>query len=190
MSDPVLPAAPGTYVISLMADDLLAWFPVIGWEKMLGRWEPVCFPPEAIRSDKPTCYLLPAENQAVNPNVYDPTARRTFEDLKDWQEFYEGEIPEKSPLGATFEIGTPVTFGSKIYKNKSFWHFKTTNAEFLFELDGNETCPDDPRVQKINRDEFFKARKLIHTIGLHEVLILARGDLTFPDQHFEGEDLI
>lgn len=186
MSDPVLPALPGTYV--LIGVGIHEWCPVIGWEKRLTVWEPICFP-VLPRDLGPTLYFIPDPTDPDNPSLYDPRANRLFRDTESWSDFYDGSEPVPVESGLEFDIGSPVTFGDKAYKNKSFWHFGTVKAEFLFELDGGETCPDDPRVSKINREAFFNARKTMPVVVRDEVIRMARQDIA-PEIDSEVEDLI
>jgi hypothetical protein len=179
----VLPALPGTtaYAKTKYGQEAA---PVIGWEKILGRWEPVCFP-ETFRSERPMCIEIPCENPDA-PNFYDVETKTYFDNHDDWLAFYEGKAPEAPGPAKRSKTrsGLRVTFGTKVYKNKSFWHFKTEQDEFLFELEGDETCPDDPRVEKINRDQFFKARKMMDVLTMPELLGAA------PETDSEVEDLI
>lgn len=190
MSEPVLPALTGSYLIRLLGqEESIERHPIIGWEKQLGRWEPICFPTEVIRSEDPICYLIPRIDYPDEPQIFDPKSKKSFPSLSLWAKFYQGQAPVKTETGEVFEITTPVTFGLGVYKNKSFWHFKTAKAEFLFELEGGETYPDDPRVRKITRAEFFSARRMIPVVSREEVIVMGQETPEEP-QPFDGEDLI
>lgn len=181
----VLLAATGTYLITWERGDFLE-YPIIGWEKLLHSWEPICFPPTA-HTNKMICYAIP--NPEGGYFYYDPNLRDTFYDSVEWASQYEGKEPEIEPeTQKQARSNLHVAFGNKVYKNKSFWHFKTPSDEFLFELDGEQTCPDDPRCEKITRDQYFKARKLMDVLTLDE--LLAATDMPNDDTDQEAEDLI
>jgi hypothetical protein len=53
-----------------------------------------------------------------------------------------------------------IVFGKKKpYKGKSFWHFEDEEHQFVFEVEGGEPLPDDPRVSKVNRADFTALKK-------------------------------
>lgn len=50
-----------------------------------------------------------------------------------------------------------LVFGTKAHKTKSFWHWPDANA--VFEIEGENPYPTDPRVAKIKREEFFALKR-------------------------------
>ena len=53
-----------------------------------------------------------------------------------------------------------IAFGAKNpFKCKSFWHYEDDETQFVFEIEGGEPLPDDPRVSKVNRADFTALKK-------------------------------
>ena len=45
----------------------------------------------------------------------------------------------------------PLHFGNQSYKTRSFWHWPDANA--VFEIEGEQVYPSDPRAVKVKREE-------------------------------------
>lgn len=60
------------------------------------------------------------------------------------------------PADTTSSFG-PIKFGTKTYSTKSYWTWP--NMKVLFEIEGGVPYPDDPRVEKIKRDEFAQLKR-------------------------------
>jgi len=88
-----------------------------------------------------------------------PAKSRMFESLADWSAFVEdmAEEGEETVAAGTAPDPSPIVFGDKTNKTKSFWHWPTANA--VFEIEGETALPNDPRVKKVKRDEFFDLKR-------------------------------
>lgn len=92
--------------------------------------------------------------------------RQTFDSVDDWKSYVEDlEWDEADPAaaaGSTVDAkpgdsNRPLVFGTKSHKTKSFWHWADANA--VFEIEGEQPYPNDPRVLKIKRDEYFNLKR-------------------------------
>lgn len=163
-------------------------FPVIGWAKGLSSYDPITIVPEDGRMIFGKAIQMDSNGATV---IVDPIAKKTFWSLESWVTYMEGTKPVAKPdatTGVRRRVNLYIQFGTKTFVNKSFWHFKTPSDEFLFTLEGGEEAPDDVRVQKINRDAFYSARKTLDVMLYDDLFNTTE---TFPaHDEDDGEDLI
>jgi hypothetical protein len=157
-------ALPRTFVVSFDSNDPDGrnMIPVMGWAKGLSGYDPITVVPEDGRMVFGKAICLMTDDDVVI--VTDPISKKTFYDINDWLSYMKGAKPVAKPdvnTGVRRRVNLYIQFGDKTYVNKSFWHFKTPSDEFLFTLEGEQEAPDDARVQKINRDAFYNARKTL-----------------------------
>lgn len=182
-------ALPRTFVLffdSEAPDDPFA-LPVIGWTKGLSGFDPITVVPEDGRMTfgKAIC-IYTEEGVAI---VTDPIAKNSFSGVEEWVKYMKGAKPvakADTKTGLRRRVNLFIQFGSKVFVNKSFWHFKTPSDEFLFTLEGGEESPEDVRVQKINREAFFNARKTLEVIPYDDLFNTT--EVIQPEHDFE--DLI
>lgn len=120
-----------------------------------------------------------------------PAKARTFESVTDWMSFVEDLDDEtaeaKKPVEGTKPDDSPIKFGTKSNKTKSFWYWPTANA--VFEIEGEAVLPDDKRVEKIKRDEFFNLKRDgAVKIDPHAGVIVEEGGTHPADEEDEDDD--
>lgn len=183
-------ALPETAVITFNPEDpnKSFWTPVVGWTRGLAGFDPVT----VIMGDGHMVHGKAIVVQSGSSEyVVDPNAKKTFYSVVDWLEYMKGAKPVSKPnrhTGVRRRTNLFIQFGTKVFINKSFWHFKTPKDEFLFAVEGGGEAPEDPRVQKINRDAFYKARKLLEVVPFEELFNTLEIEADEVDQ--EAEDLI
>lgn len=170
----LVPAAPGTFIIELVADsNQLQRTPVVAWQHVQGN---LAFPVTVMPFNGLT------HGKAVehaNGYVDDPTHRLTFANTIEWQKFI-GSVkpPAASPTGTKAEAGPTepeseeprqqaavperesiyVVFGKKTYKTKSFWAWTDGATDAIFVIEGDQPYPHDQLCSKITREEFAKLK--------------------------------
>lgn len=118
-----------------------------------------------------------------NGKVEHPASQRMFVDIDAWTAWAEDNVTEateqavesKPAAAATTKPAapatkpattaapastgsmTPITFGTKSYSTKSYWVWP--DMKVIFEIEGGSVYPNDPRVEKIKRDEFAQAKR-------------------------------
>lgn len=164
------PAQPGTILRQYDADGDYKDTPIIGWQHIQGN---MCFPvfPCGARSVGPGSVIILPVNEWI-PEMFVHPSSQTCTTERDE---IEGIVSEA--LGAAEEAGEtpaattktiavqpdgkpdtkPINFGATTYKTKSFWHWQAANV--VFEIDGEQVVPSDPRVTKIKRDEYAKLKR-------------------------------
>lgn len=199
------PAAPGTLMLAYHPDDgKVSLTPIVGWANPTGL---MAFPVVAVggRSMGP----LQAIEHGPEGLVSYPTASLVFRDRLEWAKYMRQNAPSDADGGheepsveeMAEEAGTashgadkgeggpdtkPLIFGKKTYSTKSFWHWEAANA--VFEIEGGEVYPNDPRAVKIKRDEFFTLKRDgAVKIDPHAGLILDSGEPEEPEASEDDE---
>lgn len=174
------PAAAGTYLIDY--DDSVAPLPLIGWVHTTGlNVSPLVLghPGPLVSGEG---FLL------HTGQVYDPWSSTLHDDADDWRNtltentvFRPGsalpmfavpsavapaaipEVPTAPGARTQPQPKTPVpagalVWGTKTFKSKSFWNFKTaTGEEIIFVVEAENPVPKN--ATKITREEFYAKRK-------------------------------
>lgn len=169
------PAAAGTLVVIRDHDAThgVTYTPVVGWCHVQGN---LAFPILAMAFGG-----LTHGKAVVSPDgfVTDPTHQQVFENVDEWAAFIDRAKEPKEPSQTEKVIdkalkedaapGKPATraakaaptgqiiFGTKTFTTKSFW--KVPEMEAIFEVEGNETYPKDPRAEKVKRDDYMALKK-------------------------------
>ncbi len=187
-------ASPGTFVLIYdpnIPEKQSSAIPVMGWTKGLSGFDPVTVVPEDGRMTFGKAILTTYDDE---PFITDPISKMTFNSVEDWVTYMKGRKPVAKPnaeTGKRRRTNLFIQFSEKKYVNKSFWHFKTSSDEFLFELEGGADAPDDPRVQKINRDSFYVARKLLDVLTYDDLFNTVKVESSYDVEDFvDDEDLI
>jgi len=159
------PASPGTYLRQFDADGDYTDTPILAWQHISGN---MAFP------------IFPVGNRSVGPGslIYipdgmwsHPSSGTVLEDwtdarahVADFMEQHPAEPRMEKPLPKDVPVQPdgkpdlrPLHFGEQSYKTKSFWHWPTANV--IFEIEGEQVYPSDPRVVKVKRDEWAKLKR-------------------------------
>lgn len=173
MPDEIIPAAPGTRFVTYTGEENGAHTNaqlVIGW-----RVGPTVMTPIVLGGYE---RHLPAFAAiAEEKKLFDPATGNVIpHKLEDWViecDDSDGAAviqPKNSPKAAKTKSEEAalnvapgeysIVFGKKKpYKGKSFWYFEDEEHQFVFEVEGGEPLPDDPRVSKVNRADFTALKK-------------------------------
>lgn len=168
--------------------------PVIGWNHVQGNMAfPVCvmnhgglthgkaiLHPEGFVTDSVHGLTFETEAEWMN---YMKTAKSTSKATSAPQEPDEPSEPAEMPGDAiddADEAATaadedvrngeddandrvgPIQFGRKTYSTNSFWSMPSANA--VFQIEGGQHYPKDPRCEKVKRDEFAALKRAGATV--------------------------
>jgi hypothetical protein len=147
----LISATPGTNLINAHGNVVAV---IIAWQYLQGN---MAFPLFACGRSG-----VAKEEAVFHPEGYvtHPASHKVFESVDLWTAYIDAEATVTDTSGQT-EGTAPdtraIVFGTKSYSTKSFWHWPTANA--IFEVEGKEPYPDDPRVLKIKREEFADLKR-------------------------------
>mgnify|MGYP003403051377 CR=1 FL=1 len=188
MSITIFPAQPGTFMIerdASVSPVRVVKVPVIGWNHVQGNMAfPVCvmnhgglthgkaiLHPEGFVTD--SVHGLTFETEAEWSN-YMKTAKATGKPASAPQEPDEpAEMPgdaiddadepdvENGEDAMNEKVG-PIRFGRKTYSTNSFWSMPLAHA--VFQIEGGQHYPKDPRCEKVKRDEFAALKRAGATV--------------------------
>lgn len=170
----IIPAADDTNIIDRDGNAVAM---VVAWQYIQSNMVfPVfAFARSGVRSDEAIWH--------ENGKVEHPASQRMFVDIDAWTAWAEDNVTEateeaaqsKPAVAATTKPATPaskpaataaaattgslspIKFGTKSYSTKSYWVWP--DMKVIFEIEGGSVYPDDPRVEKIKRDDFAQAKR-------------------------------
>lgn len=153
----VFPAQPETTVIDANGNNVAH---IIGWVLIQGA---MAHPVFAVNRSgiAATEAIWHADGTVTHPH-----SQKFFEDADRWVAFIETEtdvaetVTGEKPTGTTEGTApdtSPLVFGNKSNKTKSFWHWPVANA--IFEIEGDAALPNDPRAVKVKREEFAELKR-------------------------------
>lgn len=147
----LIPAAPGTRIVEYPSNEVVAI--IVGYIHVQGtRVDPV-----TALARGSAIYAHEAIQFADGSLDY-PAKGLHFERYADWEEYMSANAPKKEvPVDSPAVDTSPLKFGDKTYNTKSFWHWDLANA--IFEIEGGQPYPNDPRAVKIKRDEFAALKR-------------------------------
>lgn len=164
-------AQPGTYIVDTKGNRV----PIIAFEFITGG---LAHPRTAI----PRKTAIARDEAILHPtgDISYPHGGSTFESFRDWESHMNGEEAENAfgepPEGAP--DNSKIVFGDRKYAQKSFWRWEATTS--IFALEPDVPAPNDARIEKITRKEFYDAKRLNwHVIDPHNGQIL-EGDVDEP----------
>lgn len=155
------PAAPATYLIEAK-DGAIVRTVIVGWCHVQGT---IAFPVTVLATGGVK------KGQAIeHPDGYvsDPVAKLTFTSVKEWQAAIDlhaeaddgqGELLEATEEAPDATEEAPdatgaISFGGKVFKQRSFWHMPNEGDGAIFVLEGGVSSPDDERCVKITGAEY------------------------------------
>lgn len=147
----LIPAAPNTRIVEYPSAETVAV--VVGFIHVQGtRVDPV-----TALARGSAIYAHEAIQFADNSLDY-PAKGLHFPSYADWEEYMSANAPKKEvPVDSPAVDTSPLKFGEKTYNTKSFWHWDLANA--IFEIEGGQPYPNDPRAVKIKREEFAALKR-------------------------------
>lgn len=163
----MFPAQPGTVMRQYDADGDHTETPVVGWVHIQGSIVFPVFCVPGLSAGPGSAIWIPSSVETSSGYwCYPHKGVVTSDETKLEGMISEalGEEEEKAPAPKNAPVTVegkpdtrPLSFGAKTYNTKSFWHWETANA--IFEIEGKEVYPSDPRVVKIKRDEYAKLKR-------------------------------
>lgn len=193
-----VPAAPETFIVGPEGERTAV---IIAWQWVTGNYMMPVF--DIAR----TGILKQEAIQHPDGTVSHPDSKGLFNDVRDWVSYAHAhnlaEITEEVKAPAKTgpkprakadapedppDPNRPIVFGTKTFKTKSFWHWPTANA--VFEIEGEQSVPDDPRVLKVKRDEWYDFKRAgAVEIDPHAGTILESEPAAEPVDETEDDDM-
>lgn len=185
------PALAGTFLIQIddTADAGYRLTPVIGWQATQGTRVAPLIAQAPIPLKHGTALVLPMWDGS-EAMVSDPTHRATFDSIDEWVDFILNRADSSAlPVGKSNAVGLNVVFDAeKSYSKTSWWHFRDGPNEFIFTLPKDSQVPDDPRIQKTNREAFALLKKTVNVVPVADLYV--NYDEPAADLDAEAEDLV
>jgi hypothetical protein len=166
-------AQQGTFLRVWDADGDTKDIPVVGWMNITGQLAMPLTPVPNPGTDKNSMVVVPPAGDPADGEWYfchraTGVVCYSHEDAGEYMAEYLGEnpIPEPTEKGDASVKSSdpqpgpdtrPLHFGSQTYKTKSFWHWPDANA--VFEIEGEQVYPSDPRAIKVKREEYAQFKR-------------------------------
>lgn len=166
-------ASQGTFLRVWDEDGDTKDIPIVGWMNITGQLALPLTPVPNPGTDKNTMVVVPPADPVAGEWYFCHRATGTVcyenEDANSFMAGYLEENPmptaaEKAEPAKTQKADPqpgpdtrPLHFGSQTYKTRSFWHWPDANA--VFEIEGEQVYPSDPRAVKVKREEYAQFKR-------------------------------
>lgn len=164
------PAMPGTFLRVWDEDGDPKDIPIVGWMNITGQLALPLTPVPNPGTDKNTMVVVTPTDEQGEVYYCHRATGTIYYSADDADNFMAGYL-EANPMPSAPEKGDasvktdtkagpdtrPLHFGSQTYKTKSFWHWPDANA--VFEIEGEQVYPSDPRAIKVKREEYAQFKR-------------------------------
>lgn len=105
----------------------------------------------------------------------------------------EKPAPDKIAVEGRQPHELEIVFGDRTFKTRSYWQFRDSGIDFMFNMEPDLAVPKDPRVLKITRNDWDANKTTIMVVPYARLFSDTEGDepeLPFDGLDQEAEDLI